>query len=68
MYDVYKAWCVANAERYWKEKSFAQALSERNMRKEMKRVRVNIDVRLEGVPEFIIDSPPPSQGMGDYGD
>ncbi len=66
MYDAYKAWCSANAERAWSMTAFGKAMPERGVEKSDGRIRVYLNVRLVNVPEGDRD-PPPADGPEDYG-
>jgi putative DNA primase/helicase len=67
MYDAYKKWCGANAERPWTGTSFGRALPERGLKRVDGRVRTFLDVRLVNVPEAGAGEPPPPDGPDDYG-
>lgn len=66
MYEAYKAWCAASAERPWSLTAFGKAMPERGVEKSDGRIRVYMDVRLANVPEASSD-PPPVDGPNDYG-
>ena len=66
MYEAYKAWCAANAERPWSLTAFGRAMPERGVEKSDGRIRVYMNVRLANVPEASRD-PPPVEGPDDYG-
>ena len=66
MYEAYKAWCAANAERPWSLTAFGRAMPERSVEKSDGRIRVYMNVRLANVPEASRD-PPPVEGPDDYG-
>jgi putative DNA primase/helicase len=52
MYEAFKAWCAANAERLWSQTAVGRALPERGLRKDATGGRVRYrDVRLVNVPE-----------------
>lgn len=52
MYEAFRAWCIVNSVRPWKEKSFAQAMMQKGFVKDRsKTVRRYINVRLHDVPE-----------------
>ena len=65
MYEAYKAWCSANAERAWTISTFGKALPERGMERSDGRIRVYMNVRLVNVPEASSE-PPPVGGPEDY--
>lgn len=65
MYEAYKAWCSANAERVWTISTFGKALPERGMERSDGRIRVYMNVRLVNVPEASSE-PPPVGGPEDY--
>jgi len=66
MYEAYKAWCSANAERPWTMTAFGKALPERGITKADGRIRVYMNVDLVNVPEASED-PPPVDDPGAYG-
>ncbi len=66
MYEAYKAWCAANAERPWSLTAFGRAMPERGVEKSVGRIRVYMDVRLANIPEASND-PPAVGGLDDYG-
>lgn len=52
MYQAFCAWCTVNSVRPWKEKSFAQAMTQKGFTKDRsKTVRRYINVRLHNVPQ-----------------
>lgn len=50
MYDAFCAWCVANSERPWKEKTFGLTMPQKGIVKTDERVRRYLNVRLHDVP------------------
>lgn len=67
MYEAYRKWCVANAERPWTNTSFGKVLPERGLERSDGRIRVYQNVRLVNVPDIGADEPPPVEGPEDYG-
>ncbi len=62
MYDAYKKWCLANAERFWNPTSFGRGLAERGLDKERVGGMVRyVGVRLVNLPDVGNDEPPPPE-------
>ncbi|WP_073953761.1 phage/plasmid primase, P4 family [Thalassospira sp. TSL5-1] len=68
MYDAYKSWCNANAERPWSMTAFGKVLPERGYQKSDGRIREYLNVELVNVPDGNADNsePPPADNPGDY--
>ncbi len=51
MFNAFERYCTANAIRPWTEKTFSMAMKQKGFRREDKRIRVWLNVRLSNVSE-----------------
>lgn len=51
MYEAFVAWCLANSERPWKEKTFGLTMPQKGIVKTDERIRRYLNVRLHDVPK-----------------
>lgn len=62
MYDAFRKWCGANAERPWSQTAFGRALGDRGLEKERIGGIVRyVGVRLDNIPDGSAGEPPPPE-------